>query len=177
MLKKLIVLFLLVTSFCAFSQEWKQKETTNTSFKIKNFGVNVDGDFSDVTIQTNFNSEQLSKGFINASIVVKSISTGIESRDKHILEEGYFDEPNHKTIQLKSSKIEKKSESNYLLTASLNIKGKSKKIIIPLEVIETNSSISIKANFSINRKDFSIGGGSFIMSKTVKIQVAYFGTK
>ena len=160
------------------AQEFIQnQEDTKVSFKIKNFGVNVDGDFGEVDIKTNFDSTNLKESYISATIAVKSISTGIESRDKHILEKGYFDEPNHKNITLASSKIEKNDDGTFQLFANLTIKGITKVIKIPITVVENENSLKINANFEINRKNFKVGGGSFVMGKKVKIQVEYSGTK
>ena len=85
-------------------------------------------------ISTNFNVNELTKSYINAVINVKSITTEIESRDKHLLKEDYFDETNYNTIQLESTKIEKQQEGIFLLFANLTIKGITKKIKVPLEV-------------------------------------------
>ena len=167
-----------IAAFATYSQEWTQNnKLTKVTFKIKNFGVNVDGDFSNVKISTNFNPKNLSESYINATIAVKSISTGIKGRDKHILEEDYFDEPNHKNIVLKSSKIQKNSDGSYTMTGELTLKNTTKKVEIPLEITEDDEKIMIQSKFTINRKDYKVGGGSFIMSKTVKIQVEFTGTK
>jgi len=168
----------LLTIFFANAQEFTQNsEKTKVTFKIKNFGVNVDGDFSQIDIRTNFNSNNLEQSYIKAAIVVKSIDTGINSRDKHILEEDYFDEPKHKNITLESTKIEQNGDGTYSMTANLTIKGITKKVEVPIAFQETEDALMIQSNFKINRKDFKVGGGSFIMSKTVKIQVEYTGTK
>jgi len=177
-MKKAFLFLFLFALLSAHAQEWNQDNSqTQVTFKIKNFGVNVDGDFSDVKIQTNFDSDNLSGSYINATIQVISISTGIKKRDEHILEEGYFDEPKHKEIKLSSSTIEKKEDGTYEMTADLTIKETTKKMIIPLEISETDNSITIKSNFQVNRRDFKVGGGSMIMSKKVKIEVQYVGTK
>ena len=177
-MKNAILLLFVFTLFSVNAQEFTQDDAqTKVTFKIKNFGVNVDGDFSDVKIQTNFDSKDLSGSYINATIQVSSISTGIKKRDKHILEEGYFNEPNYKEIKLNSSKIEKTSDGNFEMTASLTIKETTKEFIIPLEITESDSSIKIKSSFQINRRDFNVGGGSMIMSKKVKVEVQYTGTK
>ena len=139
--------------------------------------MNVDGDFSDIKINTNLNSNNLENSFLNAEIIVNSISTGIKGRDKHILEEDYFDEPNHQKITLKSTKIEKTNKGVFLLHANLTIKATTKKIKIPIEFQETNNSIMIQSTFQINRKDYKVGGGSLIMSKKVKIEVQFSGTR
>ena len=162
----------------ANAQTWNQDTTkTQVTFKIKNFGVNVDGDFSDVQITTNFDEDKLSETYIKAIIGVKSIDTGIKSRDEHILEEDYFDEPKYKEITLNSQTITKKQDGTFEMTAELTIKGTTKEVVVPLEIVESENTITIKSNFQINRKDFKVGGGSMIMSKKVKIQVNYIGTK
>lgn len=178
MVRNMILFLFLASITCLHTQEIKQDQTqTKVTFKIKNFGVNVDGDFSDVNITSNLNKANLSESYLNASIVVKSISTGNRKRDKHILEEDYFDEPNHKAITLQSTKIEKNNDGSLQLYADLTIKGITKKIEIPLTVNEAENRIKITAKFELNRKDFKVGGSSFILSKKVKIQVEYSGTR
>lgn len=173
--------FLFLLAFALFSanaQEYSQNDSqTKVTFKIKNFGVNVDGDFSDVKIQTNLDLENLAGSYINATIQVSTISTGIKKRDEHILEEDYFDVSNYSTITLKSTKIEKTRTGTFLLYANLTIKKTTKKIEIPIEFQQTDNNIMIQAKFQINRRDYNVGGGSMIMSKKVKIEVQYIGTK
>ena len=114
---------------------------------------------------------------MNATILVNSIFTGIEARDKHILETDYFDVLNHKKIILKSSKFTKDKNGNITLFAELSIKGITKKEEIPLEVFEDNSRLILKTSMLINRKNFDIGNRSFILSNNVKIQVEYSAAK
>jgi len=105
---------------------------------------------------------------------VASIKTGIESRDEHLLKADYFNVKNHQYITLVSTSITKNSKNNYSVIANLVIKGKRKKITIPVEVTKTEKNYKISSNFEINRKDFDVGGGSLMMSKTVNINVVYF---
>ena len=174
---------LLISIFlCLFiynpSPEWNQNiEKTKVIFSAKKFRVKVKGEFSDVKINTNFNFKDLTKSFINLKIRVKSISTGIKSRDKKILSKEIFFEQNHKFIEFSSSKIEKKEDGELYLYGDLKIRGITKKIEIPLEVSENENSITIKSIFKIIRKDFKVGDGTFGMSKSAKIIVEYMGTK
>jgi polyisoprenoid-binding protein YceI len=178
MIKQSLFLLFFLIFFSGIAQEFKQKDSeTKVEFTIRNFGVNVDGDFSDVNISTNFNAESLAESYLNAEIKVKSIATGIESRDEHLLEEDYFDEPNHKWIRLKSTAFRKTSDADFTMIGDLTIKGITKQIQIPLKVSESEDQISIQSYFEINRRDFNVGGGSLIMSKTVKIEVVYSGTR
>ena len=171
-----ITFFFLLLGISIQAQEWKQmNEKTKVSFTIKNFGVNVDGSFHNVEINTNFSKNNLSESYINSKIRVESIETGIKGRDKHILKEDFFYKDKFEFIELKSIKIENKTKDNYSLYANLTIRGVSKQIKIPLVIEETENTLSFKSDFEINRRDFSVGGGSLVMSKKVKIHVEYFG--
>ena len=162
----------------SFSQEWIQdKEETSISFKIKNFGLTVDGGFKTIDIKTNLDTKDISNSYVNAAIIVNSIFTGIEVRDKHLLWKDYFYALNHKEIVLKSSKLTKDMNGNIILFAELSIKGITKKVEIPLEVFEDDSRLTLKALILLNRKNFDIGNRSLILSNNVKIQVEYSTTK
>ena len=161
-----------------YSQEWIQdNKKTSVLFQIKNFGITLDGGFKTTDIKTNLDTKDLSNSYINATIIVNSIFTGIEARDEHLLETDYFDAVNHKKIILKSSKLTKDIYGNITLFAKLSIKGIIEEVEIPLEVFEDSSTIVLKASMMVNRKNFSIGGRSILLSNNVKIQVEYSATK
>ena len=160
------------------SQEWIQDNNkTSVLFKIKNFGLTVDGGFKTSVIKTNLDTKDLSNSYINATIIVNSIFTGIEARDKHLLETDYFDTLNYEKIILKSSKLTKDANGNITLFAKLSIKGITKEMEIPLDVFEDNSMLTLKASMLVNRKNFNVGGRSILLSNNVKIKVEYSATK
>lgn len=164
---------LLIVILCMFCFGTANAQDSSIDFIIKNLGVNVDGHFNEFTISADFDSD----GKLNAitsTIEVASIKTGIDSRDEHILEEDYFDVKNHSTITLKSTAIKEVQLNNYEITASLTIKGKTKKVTIPVTVQKIDGKYKIMSYFEINRKDFDIGGGSFVLGKTVKINVTHY---
>lgn len=177
MLKSIIFFTLLGLSVSNFSKEWNQNiEQTKVIFSAKKFQLKVKGAFSDVKVNTNFNSNDLENSYVNVKIRVKSISTGKKWRDKKILKKNFFHQEKHKFIQLTSSKIKKKENGEIWLLANITIKGITKKIEMPLEVIENEKRITINSSFKIKRKDFKIGDGSLGMSKTAKISVEFIGT-
>mgnify|MGYP000536599303 CR=1 FL=1 len=49
----------------------------------------------------------------------------------------------------------------------------AKKILL----VEDEKSIQITSTFTINRKDFQVSGGGFVLSKLVQIKVEYLGTR
>jgi len=172
------LIFFFVSNAGLIAQELIQNNTNITvTFKIKNIGIYIDGTFSEVTVSSNFKSENLEGSYINATINVNSITTKNAKRDKHLLKDDFFDVANYTTIKLVSSKIEKISENNYKLIANLTIKKTTKSIEIPIEVNENDTSISIKSNFNLNRRDYKVGGKSWVLSNTVKIQIVYAAKK
>lgn len=173
---KNIIFFTCIISI--FSLEWSQNnEQTKVTFSAKKFQVKVKGTFSDVKVHTNFNSKNLANSYVNVKICVESISTRKKVIAKKILSKKYFDGPNHKYIQLKSTKIVKNENGEFSIFADVTIKGITKNILIPLEVFEYEKSLTIKSSFKIIRKDFNIGDGSLGMSKSAKIDVEFTGSK
>ncbi|WP_178991546.1 YceI family protein [Winogradskyella schleiferi] len=165
----LLSFFILCFSITAVAQN-----TSSIDFKIKNFGINVDGHFNTFSITVEFDEANSELESLSGTIKVSSIKTGIDNRDEHLKEEEYFDVTNHKQITLKSESITKLSDNQYKVKANLTIKGITKEINIKVNVAEVDNSYKITSNFELDRRDFKVGGGSFIMSDTVKISVVHF---
>lgn len=146
---------------------------SSIEFVIKNVGINVDGHFNNFEIKAIFNSSNTLTS-VNGEIEVASLETGIESRDEHLLKEDYFNTPEYPKISLRSFKIIKNSSVDYTVKARLSIKKTTKEITIPISVETLNKHWKLQSNFEINRKDYDVGGGSFVLSKTVKIKVIHY---
>ena len=90
------------------------------------------------------------------------------------MEEDYFDSENHKFITLQSTSISKKGDTSYTVKADLSIKGITKAVNVTVNVVKTNGNYKITSKFEIDRKNFKVGGSSFVMSNTVKIKVIHY---
>ena len=172
-MKKIIFITTLFYSLFFANTSVVAQSYTSIDFKIKNIGFNVNGSFSKVVVTSNFDKNNLADSFINAVVAINTINTNNKKRDKHLLETDYFDETNYKHLKLVSSKIEKDATNNYKLTGELTIKKTTKTVVIPLVINENKSSFTITSNFELNRRDYGVGGSSWILSNTVKIQVKY----
>lgn len=156
------------------AQELIQDNTEiKIDFKIKNLGVYAKGYFTEIAINSNFNTDNSEQSYINVTIKVQSLSTGSSKRDKHLMKSNFFDSTHYKDITLISTKIEKISDAHYKLTGKLTIKNTSKLITIPLEVEENKDMLIIKSEFNLNRRDYNVGGNIWILSNNVKIKVVY----
>lgn len=140
--------------------------SSSITFKIKNAGLTVAGSFSGFKGEINFNPELYKQAKITGSVDVNTINTGIAARDKHLKKEDYFNAEKFPTITMVSSFFGKEGHqfNGYF---KLTIKGITKDIVIPF----TFDNNIFKGEFTLNRKDFNVGGSSIIMSDEVKISI------
>lgn len=148
------------------------QQTSSIDFVIKNVGISVDGHFNTFSISSKFDTANKLID-ISGNVTVKSIITGIESRDEHLLEEEYFNAKTYPLISLQTITLKQTSSNRYTATVDVTIKDKTKRITIPLTVEYSESSRKVTSEFEINRRDFGVGGRSFVMSNTVKISVVH----
>lgn len=166
MKKRLTALLFIIACTLGFAQK------SSIDFEIRNLGINVDGFFKTFTVTTKFDDSNNLQDF-SGEVKASSIETGIDSRDEHLLKEDYFHTSKYPLITLDVAELYKKQNNKYSAKVNLRIKGKSKQLTIPLQVEITEIQRKITSEFEINRKDFGVGGGSFVMSKTVKIKVVH----
>lgn len=134
------------------------------SFIIKNAGLNVDGEFSGLSGSINFDKENPSASKIEVSIPVKSIDTGINKRDNHLRSEDYFEVEKYPNISFVSTNISA-SKEGFTVTGNFSIKATTKSVSIPF----TFSNNVFVGKFNIDRRDYGVGGNSWIMGDKVKI--------
>ena len=170
MKKLLISLSFVALSMFGFTQN------SSIDFVIRNLGINVDGFFKTFSVTTKFDDANNLEDF-SGEVKANSIETGIDSRDEHLLEEDYFHVSKYPLITLDVAELYKKPNNTYSAKVNLRIKGKSKQFTIPLKVEISDLQRKITSEFQINRKDFGVGGSSFVMSKTVKIKVVHVETR
>lgn len=149
---------------------WKVKNSV-IAFKIKNAGITVDGCFSGLEAEIKFNPLKPEEGAIKASISSKSINTGTEMRDNHLRKPEYFDVEKYPRITLQSTKIEKTGPISYNGTFKLTLKGVTKEVIIPFNFMKLPDKTQFKGSFSLNRRDYGVGGNSISMADNVTVTI------
>ena len=161
--RQLILLsFLLVIAKSGFAQ-W-QFQSGSISFFIKNAGLTVDGKFTQLQANINFNPEQPEKATLDATVNSESISTGINLRDKHLKKEEYFDVAKFPKIYLKLKSLSGNLKSGFEGIFTLKMKGISKDITIP---VKFEASGKFSGSFNIDRRDFKVGGNSWTLGDNV----------
>ena len=141
-------------------------EDGSVSFTVKNLGINTSGEIKGLKGSIQWDQANVSKSSMNVSVDVSTINTGIEMRDSHLKKAEYFDADKFPQISFKSSAINATSVSG-----TLTIKGVSKNISFPYTVKKSNDGYLFEGSFSIDRKDFGVGGSFTTISNNVDVQL------
>ncbi len=166
----LILLFSLTFSFLNAQKALTLKKYF-VEYSVKNAGINSTGRFDNISANVVLDDSHLEKSYISATIQTTSFNSGVAMRDKHLKDKDYFDAAGYPTITLVSSKIIKKG-IGYLGTFNLTIKGTTKTVQLPFYVTANGNDLEFKSSeLSIDRTAYGVGGSSFTLSNTVKLNI------
>jgi len=138
---------------------------TDIRFYIRNAGLEVEGKFDDV--KGTFVTDQRSMPvLVIGTAKVKSIDTGIGLRDSHLQGKDYFNAAAFPELRMQLLSINDKTAK-----FNITIRGKSKTYEIPYvwKVVQDQGQFSV--SFELNRRDFGVGGSSFMLSDDVNIKI------
>ena len=154
-----------------FSQTAWTAYEYNVSFKIKNAGITVNGKFSGLKSEILFSSDKLATSKIKASVDAGTLATGINLRDYHIKGEKYLDADKFKLLEGSSTKLYFK-DNDYAGMFNITIKGVTKEVDIPFQFNQLGDLAEFKGEFTLNRRDFEVGGSSMTMGDNVTVRTA-----
>lgn len=177
LIMKVVLLFglcFLCTSVSAQTYVFNDARSSIT-FEIRNFGVAVSGEFHGLQGLFVLDQANVPASHFHASVDVASISTGIGLRDRHLLQENYFDYKEFPAISIESKYISKNSV-RWVAEAIITIKNVSKTISFEFDPHITGGECKVSASFVLNRLDFGVGSQSFSLSDEVLVRMNVVGT-
>lgn len=169
-----VLVLLLVLPFAVCAQRFTPVDTQDAvTFSIKNFGASVNGSFQGLSGTILFDPEEPEETAIHVSVKAETVQTGIDMRDRHLRKTDYFDAAKFPVITFVSSSVRKGSKAGeFIVTGTLTLKGKSKAIIFPFSVTKAaDGGLIFAGSFSINRRDFGVGGWSVSLSDEAVIKL------
>ena len=141
-------------------------EGSTISFKIKNFGINSEGSFKGLHGTIVFDPANVAADSFDVSIDAASVNTDNDMRDEHLRNETYFDVKKYPRIRFVSSVVTVVDRNgHYRLTGRLTIKGTTKEISFPFLAAPAGDDYIFKGGFTINRRDFDVGGASTLSNE------------
>lgn len=169
---------------CYFSKALSAQDFTPTDkgssvkFVIRNLGFNVEGSIRDFKGSIRFDPVNLGQASIMVSAAVATISTGNDSRDKHLKKAEYFDAATYPEIKFVSEKIGKATTANgYIVVGKFLIKGKTRSVNIPFTATRQSTGWLFTGTVGLNRRDFGVGGNSFVLSDTLTLVISLFASQ
>lgn len=154
------------------------------AFITRHAGVTrVRGLFSEYTSEITVDTDTPASNKATATIEVKSISTGNQDRDMHLLNKDFFEQETYPTITFESTEIPFTGQDEFEVTGNLTIKGITKPVTLQVEFLGTaedpfgNTRIGFSARTKVNRKDFGVDfnvplrAGGFLVSEEIRVEV------
>ncbi|MCH5717611.1 YceI family protein [Niabella hibiscisoli] len=176
--KTFLFLFAAVISVSSFAQNLTPSATdSKISFVIKNMGVNVDGSVTGLKGKMSFDPKKLSASQFDVTVDANTINTDNKRRDDHLKKDDFFDVEKYPTIGIKTSSIQAKGNNVYFAKAVLTMHGVSKNIQFDFVATPVQGGYNFKAEFSVDRKEYGIGGNSMTMGDNVKVNLDVVGKK
>jgi polyisoprenoid-binding protein YceI len=155
------------------------------NFKVKHLMItNVTGTFREFNAEMESNTPDFSDATIRFEADVNSISTNNEQRDGHLKSDDFFNAEKFPKLTFTSGRLEKKSDSEYILSGELTIRDIKKPVSFKVEFggLMTDPWGQEKVGFeitgTINRKEFDLKwsatteAGGIVVSDEVRLQLA-----
>lgn len=158
-----------ISHFAKAQVAWKPYLAT-ISFKIKNAGINVNGSFKGFKGQLLFDPNALSSSSLGGSVEAATINTDNTTRDRHLRSDDYFDVEKYKLIEIHSKNLYK-TDNGFAGIFNLTIRDKTKPIEIPFSFLTNGNNGIFEGSFTIDRRDYGVGGNSIIMGDKVTISI------
>jgi len=133
-------------------------------FSVRHFMIaNIQGLFSKMTGVIQFDPPDLTTLSVEAEIDVRSLTTGLQERDEHLLSPDYFEAEKFPKIFFKSTRVEAAGETRVKVTGDLTIRGIRKPVTLESEFFGPVKSpfsgktcIGFSATGKVNRKDYGL---------------------
>lgn len=177
------VLFTVMIAFTANAQEakmWKlDKAHTSVNFEINHFFSTVTGKFKSFDGNFNFDPNKLKESKLAFNVAVNSVSTDDNKRDTHLQSADFFNAKSFPELTFVSSKIERKSDKDFLVYGKLTIKDKTKDVVLPMKItgemehpmMKGTIILGLDIKTTINRNDFGVGTGDWASAMVVGDEV------
>jgi polyisoprenoid-binding protein YceI len=137
---------------------------TSLQFSVRHLMVsNVRGVFSGVHGVAIHNPENPAASSVELTVDVNSINTNDAQRDGHLKSPDFFDAAKFPTITFRSTKVEKKSDDEFIIIGELNIHGVTRPVTLNVTDVSPeakdpwgNLRFGASSKTKIKRSDFGL---------------------
>lgn len=152
-------------------------EGSSIKFSIKNFGFSTVGRFTGLKGKIQFDINNTAAASFVVTVETASVNTDNNTRDRHLRKDDYFDATKYPLIGFRSVSVTKDAAGKLLITGNLTIKDITKQISFPFTAVAQNNGYLFSGSFTINRRDFGVGGNSMVLADNLQVSLNIFAKK
>ncbi|GGE67002.1 polyisoprenoid-binding protein YceI [Paenalcaligenes hominis] len=156
-------------------------ESSQIEFFYGQMGVNMEGIFSGIDGQIDFDSAQPEKASVSLRVKMDSVDTGSDEADEEVQKSEWFNVPEHPDATFVSKQIKQTGDNSFLVSGMLSIKGNEQTIEFPATVAEEDGRAIFTGSFDMLRGDYAIGEGAWskfdIVANEVRIEFSIVATQ
>ena len=155
---------------------------TEIGFSVRHLVSKVRGKFEafEGTIVTH---DDLAASTVDVTVDLNSINTGSADRDNHLRSADFFEVETHPKMTFVSTGVIQKSDTDFVVTGDLTIKGVTKSVELATEFLGEGGDpwggtrVGIEATAEISRKEFGIDfnipleGGKVMVGDKISIHI------
>lgn len=156
---------------------------SGVNFSIRHFVSNTPGRFKDFNGTIKYDKQNPAASSVEFTIKAPSIDTANADRDNHLRGADFFDAEKFPTMTFVSKSVKAKDANNLEVTGDLTMKGVTKSVTIPVEVLGTvktpnGEKAGFESAFTVNRKDYGItwnrvlDAGGAVLGDDVKVNIS-----
>ncbi|BCM92897.1 hypothetical protein IAD21_04781 [Abditibacteriota bacterium] len=158
-------------------------------FVVRHVMINdIHGSFNDFSGTVKVDEKDFSRSQVEFSAKIASIDTNVEARDNHLKSPDFFDAAKYPEMTFKSKHVARNG-AGFRVMGAFTMHGVTRDIVIPFiaagPVKDGFGFIrsSVKANFDINRQDYSVkwnqklDNGGMALSDIVHVELDLEATK
>jgi len=181
-----LVIALLLTISVAAQETWQlDPPHSSAQFSVRHLGVStVRGAFTKVSGTVKYDTSDVTKSSIQATIDATSVDTRVEMRDNDLRSPNYLDVKKYPTITFQSKKVEAFGAEKLKVTGDLTIHGVTKEVVLdvdgpsaPIKDPWGNQRMGASATTKINRMDFGVAGAPGMVGDDISITLDLEMTK